>query len=218
MGAAVSFQFEARFFCDILAQQPAPPARVLIIGCGRGAEARAIAETSGASVFGLDLHVGDSGGGAHLMRADARRLPFPDGVFDAAYCYHVLEHVPGPAAAVAEARRVLKPGAVAFFGTPNKARLVGYLGGRGGLGGKVMWNLADYWMRLTGRWSNDKGAHAGFTERELSELVLKSFGSAESVSLPYYLSKYPTLAGMWRTSFRIGLGRLIAPSVYVRAV
>jgi SAM-dependent methyltransferase len=151
------------------------------------------------------------------MQADARRLPFPDAAFDAVYCYHVLEHVPGPAAAVAEARRVLRTGGIAFFGTPNKARLVGYLGGRGDLAGKVLWNFSDWGMRLRGRWSNEQGAHAGFTERELADLVHRAFGRAESVSLPYYLSKYPRLAAMWRTSFRLGLGHLIAPSVYVRA-
>jgi ubiquinone/menaquinone biosynthesis C-methylase UbiE len=42
-------------------------------------------------------------------RADARRLPFPDATFDAAYLVTVLGEIPDPAAAVRELRRVLKP-------------------------------------------------------------------------------------------------------------
>ena len=44
----------------------------------------------------------------HLASAEA--LPFPDGHFDAAYLVTVLGEIPRPAAALAELRRVLKPG------------------------------------------------------------------------------------------------------------
>ena len=44
----------------------------------------------------------------HLAGADA--LPFPDAHFDAAYLVTVLGEVPQPQAALAEIRRVLKPG------------------------------------------------------------------------------------------------------------
>jgi len=42
-------------------------------------------------------------------RADARKLPFPDGTFDAAYLVTVLGEIPEPPAAVRELRRVLRP-------------------------------------------------------------------------------------------------------------
>jgi SAM-dependent methyltransferase/DNA-binding transcriptional ArsR family regulator len=45
-----------------------------------------------------------------FRRADVRRLPFPDGAFDAAYSSMVLHHVPDPAGAVAELARVVRPG------------------------------------------------------------------------------------------------------------
>jgi SAM-dependent methyltransferase len=215
----LSFEFEARFFCGLMRAAEVRPRRVLVVGCGEGIEADHIAREAGASVVGLDLAVDARWRrkGTQLLRADARRLPFRDGAFDALYCYHVLEHVPGPGVALAEARRVLAPGGFAFYGTPNRSRLVGYAGGRATAWEKVRWNLADYGKRLTGRWSNERGAHAGFGERELAGLLAGSFGRVESVSLPYYVGKYPRLAPLWRAASRLGLLRFLAPSVYFRA-
>jgi SAM-dependent methyltransferase len=194
------------------------PRRVLVIGCGAGVEVGHIARATGAAVVGLDLTVDPSSRSANvqLMRADARRLPFRDGAFDAVYCFHVLEHVPGPEGAVAEARRVLAPHGAGYFGTPNKSRLVGYAGGRATTWEKLRWNLVDYGKRLTGRWDNARGAHAGFTGRELERMLSAVFPTVESVSLPYYIGKYPRLGGLWRTSFKVGLARFLAPSVYFR--
>jgi ubiquinone/menaquinone biosynthesis C-methylase UbiE len=44
----------------------------------------------------------------HLASAEA--LPFPDDCFDGAYLVTVLGEIPRPAVALAELRRVLKPG------------------------------------------------------------------------------------------------------------
>jgi SAM-dependent methyltransferase len=216
----MSFESESAFFVEVLRMRRLTPRRVLIVGCGDGTEARHIARATGASVTGLDLRVdpGNAGGGVSLMCGDGRRLPLRAGVFDAIYCYHVLEHIPGPEAAVAEMRRVLAPGGLGFFGTPNRSRLVGYLGGRDKLGLKVLWNLVDWKMRLTGRWSNEQGAHAGFTTRGLAELVGSAFPVVEDVSLPYYLAKYRHIGGVWRALHRSGLSQLVEPSVYVVAL
>jgi SAM-dependent methyltransferase len=215
----VSFEFEADFFRTLLADAGVSPRRTIVIGCGSGVEVAHLARVTGAPVVGVDLDVDPRWRNprVHLVRADARRLPFRDGSFDAVYCYHVLEHVPGPSGAVHEARRVLDPAGLGYFGTPNKSRLAGYAGGRATFAEKVWWNLVDYGKRLTGRWSNERGAHAGFTDRELASLLASSFARVESVSLPYYVGKYPGLRGLWRTSFRIGLARFLAPSVYFRA-
>jgi SAM-dependent methyltransferase len=45
-----------------------------------------------------------------LFAADAADMPFADGVFDYVVCSHVLEHVPDPAAVIAEITRVGKAG------------------------------------------------------------------------------------------------------------
>ncbi|MEK7331587.1 MAG: hypothetical protein AAB113_12395 [Candidatus Eisenbacteria bacterium] len=106
---------------------------------------------------------------------------------------------------------------LAYFGTPAKSRLVGGVGGRARAWEKVVWNLVDWWKRVRGQWENRRGARAGFTDRELAGLLGQQFGRVESVSLPYDLGKYPGLAGFWRTSFRLGLHRFLAPSVYFSA-
>lgn len=216
----MAFAFEARFFREVLDQVQVRPRRLLVVGCGSGDEMAALATETGARCVGLDIDVSakSRAPGVDLVRADARRLPFRDATFDALYCYHVLEHVPGPEGAVGEARRVLGEGAAAYFGTPNKARLVGYIGGRATRSEKFWWNYHDWRRRLQGKWSNEQGAHAGFTGSELKGLLARSFPRVDSVSLPYYLGKYPGLQGMWRMAFATGLSAILAPSVYFRAM
>jgi ubiquinone/menaquinone biosynthesis C-methylase UbiE len=97
--------------------------RVLDIGCGTGRAAEALARR-GARVWGVDRSAAMlaearrreiPGGG--FKRADAERLPFRDGWFDAALMRQVVHHIER-AAAFAEARRVLRPGgrlAIATF-------------------------------------------------------------------------------------------------------
>lgn len=53
------------------------------------------------------------------VHADALRLPFADGSFDAVLCNQVLEHVPAPATLFAEVTRVLRPGGVLLLTTPQ---------------------------------------------------------------------------------------------------
>lgn len=47
--------------------------------------------------------------------ADVTDLPFEDASYDVVICNHVLEHVPDDAAAIAEMRRVLRPGGLALM-------------------------------------------------------------------------------------------------------
>lgn len=46
-------------------------------------------------------------------------LPYPDGTFSAVTCTEVIEHLENYRALVREVQRVLKPGGVAVFSTPN---------------------------------------------------------------------------------------------------
>ena len=50
---------------------------------------------------------------------DIQALPFADGSFDYIFCSHVLEHVPDDRRAVAELRRVLRPGGTALVCVPH---------------------------------------------------------------------------------------------------
>lgn len=49
---------------------------------------------------------------------DIHALGFPDGHFNAVVCWSVLEHVPEPQLAIAEMRRVLKPGGAIWVQVP----------------------------------------------------------------------------------------------------
>lgn len=92
---------------------------VLDVGCGFGNIQPAICAT-GASVIGFDL----SPGMAHearqravrdsldvqIVRASAEQIPLADGSVDHALASHMLYHVPNIRRALAEMRRVVKPG------------------------------------------------------------------------------------------------------------
>ena len=54
-----------------------------------------------------------------LQAADARTLPFEDGFFDIVTCQTVLIHIKNPAQALAEMKRVLKPGGTILCVEPN---------------------------------------------------------------------------------------------------
>ncbi len=87
------------------------------IGCGNGKYLAALARRGHPGrLLGADLSPGMlaiTRAGvprAAVMVADAERLPLADGAADATLAAHVLHHVPDRAAAVAELRRVTRPG------------------------------------------------------------------------------------------------------------
>jgi ubiquinone/menaquinone biosynthesis C-methylase UbiE len=55
--------------------------------------------------------------------ADVRQLPFPERMFDTVLAMHMLYHVPEPATAVAELRRVLAPGGHCLVTTNSRDHL-----------------------------------------------------------------------------------------------
>jgi SAM-dependent methyltransferase len=99
--------------------------RLLDIGCGTGRFAVLAAERLGARVWGVDasdemLAEATARPGASRVgwrRAEAGRLPFRDGWFDAAHAHLVLHLVDDLGAAIAEMARVLVPGGRVAVGT-----------------------------------------------------------------------------------------------------
>jgi demethylmenaquinone methyltransferase/2-methoxy-6-polyprenyl-1,4-benzoquinol methylase len=96
---------------EALAGAPGP--RLADIGGGTGNYARALRDD------GWDPVVVDrepamlaraAAKGLETVEADAQRLPLPDAGFDAVMLVSMLHHVEDPAAALAEAQRVLRPG------------------------------------------------------------------------------------------------------------
>ena len=79
---------------------PQPGMRVLEIGCGTGTNIQKYRQ-AGCKVFGVDLSPAmlaeaqrKLGPEARLHRADATRLPYPDGVFDVAIAMLTLHEMP----------------------------------------------------------------------------------------------------------------------------
>ncbi len=119
-----------RAFLDDLRRLP-PRSLILETGCGLGHDGlellRAgyrlvetdIAPGQLAQARRLHREQGFAETSAHIL-ADAENLPFPSGTFDGSFMVASLHHLPDPAAALREMRRVLKPGGVLVLGTePN---------------------------------------------------------------------------------------------------
>ncbi len=205
---------------DLLRNAGCRPKRMLVVGCGTGSEAGIFARAFGAETVGIDLATEftfdrDSAAPATLMQMDAREMSFEDKSFDAVYSFHALEHIPRPEAALREMARVLRPGGHFLAGTPNKARLIGYFAAPHPLVDRISMNFRDLGMRLRGRWSNEAGAHAGFTSGELTAMCREAFGDGRDVSEEYYSRLYSSKAKWVGWVGRSGLRDVIFPCVYV---
>jgi SAM-dependent methyltransferase len=107
--------------------------RLLDVGTGPGHVAERAA-ARGARTVGIDLAEAmlavarERLPGVEFVRGDAEELPFPDGSFDAVVGGFVLNHLPDPERAVAEAARVLVPGGTVAFSLwdrPERMRVTG---------------------------------------------------------------------------------------------
>lgn len=87
-------------------------------GCGGGRDLLNVAGF-GAEVIGIDLSAGVESAhratqhlpDVHVVQADVHRLPFRPGIFDFAYSFGALHHLPAPARGFEHLARLLKPGA-----------------------------------------------------------------------------------------------------------
>lgn len=92
-----------------------PSASVLDVCCGQGVLA-AGASARGARVVGVDFAPAAVAlartkvPGVEFRQGNAQDLAFPDATFDVVLCGYGLMHVPSPGGALAEMRRVLRPG------------------------------------------------------------------------------------------------------------
>ncbi len=130
--------------------------KLLVVGCGKGLEAAILAQQLGAEVTGNDLKDEFDPTAkqfADLKTGDATWLEFGDETFD---------YIADPKLALREMHSVPKKDGGFWIGTPNRSRIVGYIGGKEtSLPDKIRWNIGDWRMSLTGKFRNEFGAHAG---------------------------------------------------------
>jgi ubiquinone/menaquinone biosynthesis C-methylase UbiE len=120
-----------------------PGLDLLDVGCGPGTLTVDLARlVAPGRVVGVDraagilsqakAHAEAEGVSVEFREADAYALPFADGAFDVVHAHQVLQHLADPARALAEMRRVTRPGGVvaardsdygAFTWTPRVAML-----------------------------------------------------------------------------------------------
>ncbi|MFA6157515.1 class I SAM-dependent methyltransferase [Mesorhizobium sp.] len=129
LDAAQFYPFDQLHGRELIATQdhaarlaPSPGDRILDIGSGIGGPARFLAATYGCDVDGVDLtpafveassrltELCGLGDKVRFQQADAAKLPFADGTFDAAICFYVGMNIADKAGVIGEAFRVLKPG------------------------------------------------------------------------------------------------------------
>ena len=118
---ALTQELAARRTAVLEALAPRRGERVLEVGCGAGLLLRDIGLAVGPHglAVGVDISPDQVAAAERECQgvpavkpeaADVRRLTYPDAVFDAAVAVQVIEYVEDVAAALAEVRRVLKPG------------------------------------------------------------------------------------------------------------
>ena len=215
----------AHFFCKLMKDQFGRQlryVRVLVAGCGDGQEAIYIHDHLQVNVDAIDIWL-ERGGELpvrdrlHFQECGVLDLPFDNSTFDVVFYHHVIEHVDDPGRSLKELARILKPSGWLFIGTPNRHRLIGNVGAyRRSLKHKIDQNIRDWKMRLQGRFRNEFGAHAGFAQSELDELLIPYFEERHWLTKEYLLFKYRN--GLRRLSVQIATAKLwmgiSTPSVY----
>lgn len=104
--------------------------KVLVVGCGTGAELFHLYMFHTKDVYGIEpfepgieicrMKAAETGlPQSHILKARAEQLPFEEETFDAIICFTVIEHVDNVEQSFREIYRVLKKGAQAFLLYPD---------------------------------------------------------------------------------------------------
>ncbi len=190
---------------------------ILVVGCGNGIEAYCLSEHfPQAKVIGIDPFLKEEiqEGNVSLLKLDGTNMPFESNSFDIVYSYHVLEHIPDYNAALAEISRVMTDTGVFLVGTPNRSRLIGYFSGGGSLKETIKWNIIDWGFKIRGKFKNEFGAHAGFTNIELMKILNSHFVLTNEITKSYYQLLYSQKIKLLNILYTLKLSKLLLPAIY----
>lgn len=204
-------------FADLVMENIPPGGRLLDLGCGRGGLVEQL-ELPLNQVVGVDPDLQSLREHRLAARPPAmprvagfsEQLPFANASFDLVYASWLLEHLPQPARVFRQIGRVLRPGGLFVFITPNKrhplSRLNRLAGRFAGLQGSAV-------QRLYGRAPEDTFpvSYRANTAAELQELARSgemNLARLEAIPDPTYLAFRPGLLRLaGRLESRLAAGR-----------
>jgi 2-polyprenyl-3-methyl-5-hydroxy-6-metoxy-1,4-benzoquinol methylase len=177
------FFYETRFGAVLAALEPQPGEEVLDVGCGSGVYTRVLAER-GVRVTATEFaptplalakrNIGALARQVEFRVEDAQALSLPEERFDRVLLTEVIEHVPDPDRAVAEAARVLRPGGILAISTPSRFSPL---------------NLAYWLKRRIRRYAFNEHLHE-FTPTSFRQLLEKRF-DVERLDFANFVLPYP---------------------------
>jgi SAM-dependent methyltransferase len=194
--------------------------KIFIAGCGDGTEAILFQKLFDKFVYGVDISLEkelDIPNKIKLCKGDLMNLNIPPESFDFIYSYHVLEHVPNPKIVLKTLYSILIDSGIVFIGFPNKNRALGYVGTHNDVSAwkKIKWNLQDYKDRIQGKFENNLGAHAGFTNKEFLKLATEAgFKTIIPVRNDYMSLKYSRYDLLIKMLISTKLNEILFPSNY----
>ncbi len=115
----------ARVVRRMVAKYATPGAPILDAGCGTGLNLRHLpAGSTGIDINPRNVALLRQRLPDHtIVEGDVEALPFADASFGTVLCTEVIEHIPDPAAALAEYQRVLRPGGVVIGSVPARSAI-----------------------------------------------------------------------------------------------
>jgi SAM-dependent methyltransferase len=194
----------------------APHDNLLVAGCGDGSEAIYLGHYFDCHVVGVDLKIKKPQlfGNVLIRHGDLHVVEDLPSACRVIFSFHVIEHVGDPSIVVRNLHCILDDDGTMLIGFPNKLRLFGYIDSRASLAEKLRWNLKDMYDRITFKFENELGAHAGFTHHQFKKIAQPLFRDCIPVTKQYISLKYKHLAPLVILLNRTGLYKVLFPSCY----
>jgi ubiquinone/menaquinone biosynthesis C-methylase UbiE len=167
--------------------------KVLDVGCGTGSLTFALAKAAGldeiaaidySAVFVEEVSRRNTDARINVQRANACALPFEDGTFDRALALLVLHFIPEASKAIAEMRRVVRPGGIVA------AAVWDHLGGMSGMRMMVdtVAALSDRGRQLRANYCFQPMTQPGELKRTFTEVGLAEITETQLLIRMDYLS------------------------------